>query len=353
MAERRLGVGIIGATGFFGTDWYLDGFNKVPEAKVVAVSARNQAKLDALDTDAKRYTDYHDLLADPDVDLTVISTPDVMHHQIVLEAAAAGKHVLCEKPLAINLKQAREMVDAVKKAGKLGFVNFTNRNLPSYQKAKELISTGAIGDVKFARVNVSWGAGLTHREGTPPWRLQAKYAGKQGILGDAGSHALDMLRWLVGDPQSVVCQMQTLEPDRFSGGVVDNADICLMQGTCENGALFSSQVSRVSDSPPTFVTVQVQGTKGTIEATITGIKVVRAGKTEEIPIKQLPYDTVRQPEVLAARYVAMPAITRAILYGEKAPWLATLEDGLHTQAVMEAAERSAETHRWETVPAVE
>src|SRR5690349_7546167 len=130
MLGKRLGVGIIGATGLFGRYWYVGGLAQVPEAELVAVAARDATKLAGLPVAATRYTEYHDLLADPRVELVVVCTPDVLHHTMVLDAAAAGKHVICEKPVALTLEQACAMEAALSKRGLYGFVNFNYRFVP-------------------------------------------------------------------------------------------------------------------------------------------------------------------------------------------------------------------------------
>lgn len=349
MSENRLGVGIIGASGFFGKDWYLAGFKTVADAKVVAVSARDRKRLDALDTDANRYTNYHDLLADRSVDLVAISTPDAMHHEQVLAAAAAGKHVLCEKPLALNSTQAHEMVAAVEHAGKCGFINFTYRAVPTIQVIADLIRSGRIGEVQHVRADVSWGDGLHHRKGSPPWRSQSENSGAQGILGDAGPHALDLVSWLFGTPSRLVCQMRTLVPDRYSEGTIDNADICLMQGELSGGATFASYLSRVADGPARFLILHILGSEGTIEVSMddpSRVRLLRGSTASDIPVPTIPTNSPAIVFFDRARDASLAAITRAVLSGDQAAWLATLADGLRVQQLIEAAMQSAQDRRW-------
>ena len=157
-------------------------------------------------------TDYHELVARPDIQLVDVSTPGDTHNEIVLAALAAGKHVLCEKPLANNLAEAREMLDAARRAGVIAIVNFNYRRVPAVQFAKKLIDDGAIGEVRHWRAVYlqDW---INDPNFPLVWRLQKELAGS-GALGDIAAHITDLGLYLVGPIAEVVGTMSTFIKER-------------------------------------------------------------------------------------------------------------------------------------------
>ena len=129
-------------------------FDIDPAPRMVAISGRNEAAVSeaAAKLGWESYeTDYHALLARDDIDLIDVSTPGYNHKEIVIAALEAGKHVLCEKPLANTLAEAQQMLTAAKKAGTINMVNFNYRRAPAVQLAKRLIDDGKLGDIRHFR----------------------------------------------------------------------------------------------------------------------------------------------------------------------------------------------------------
>jgi len=132
-----------------------------------------------------------------DVDAVSVYVPNAFHMPVVLDCLAAGKHVLCEKPLARNAKEGQQMVDAAAKAGKLLMTQFNNRYRPEATVLKQYITDGALGDIYLAR------AGWVRRNGIPGWGgwfTQKESAGGGPII-DLGVHMLDLTMWLMGNPE--------------------------------------------------------------------------------------------------------------------------------------------------------
>lgn len=147
-------------------------------------------------------TDWRRVVERPDIDLIDIASPGNTHAEIALAAAEAGKHILCEKPLANQLDEAEQMLAAVRKAGVKHMVAFNFRRLPAVALARQLIDEGLIGEIRHWRAN--WLSDWIMPEGFPlVWRLRKDVAGV-GALGDIGSHIIDLAHYLVGEISAVV-----------------------------------------------------------------------------------------------------------------------------------------------------
>ncbi len=165
-----------------------------PNSRLTAGVSRDQGRAEAFAEEfgaLHSYTEYSEMLADPDVDAVYIATPNALHSQQVVAAARAGKHVLCDKPLAISVSDALESVQACREAGvKLG-VNFHNRHLPWVRDVAGIVASGEIGPVRAIEVQV--GSGPRTWTG---WRADPELAGL-GAVNNVGVHALDFLRVLI------------------------------------------------------------------------------------------------------------------------------------------------------------
>ena len=197
------GWGLIG-TGRIADDRILPGINAHPGNKLVGVVSRDQGRAD---TFAKKfgaehaYTRYEDLLANPEVTVVAIHTPNSQHADQAVAAARAGKHVFCDKPMATSVADAERIVRACEKAGvKLG-VNFHNRFMPCFIEARRIIASGEIGDVHHMQLEASPGARPGGRLGT--WRTDPATAGL-GTTYSIGVHVYDILRYLLASEVTMV-----------------------------------------------------------------------------------------------------------------------------------------------------
>jgi myo-inositol 2-dehydrogenase/D-chiro-inositol 1-dehydrogenase/scyllo-inositol 2-dehydrogenase (NAD+) len=165
----------------------------VPRARLVAVvdpvpEARESA-LAALEIN-KAYGDYRDALGDRDIDALVVVVPTALHRGIVCDAASAGKHVLCEKPMAMSEEECRDMISAAESAGTKLQIGFMRRFDAGFRKAKEAVESGAVGDVVMVRSN-------TRGPSVPqPWMYDISKS--NGPLAEVNSHDIDTLRWFTG-----------------------------------------------------------------------------------------------------------------------------------------------------------
>src|SRR5260370_30157994 len=224
---------------------------------------------------ANSVTDWREVVADPNIDIVDICTPNDTHCEIAIAAARAGKAILCEKPLARNVDEAKHMVAAVKKARVVNLVCHNYRRIPAIALAKQMIERGEIGDRIFhfrARYAQDW---IVDPNFPLVWRLQSDPAGS-GALGDIFSHIVDLARYLVGEFKEVCATMETFVKERPVGrdrrsrrrttgtARVDVDDAVTMIGQFKNGALASLEATRFSPGRKNSMTLEINGSGGSL-----------------------------------------------------------------------------------------
>jgi 1,5-anhydro-D-fructose reductase (1,5-anhydro-D-mannitol-forming) len=199
-----LGWGIIGPGGFAGNA-VAPAISVLKDAgHLTAVASRNRKRGEAFARQhgaTRAYADYQDLLRDQEVDIVYISTPNAFHAEQAIAAAQAGKHVLCEKPLALTIADARRVVDEFTATGLKLCVHFQTRHHTAFVEAKRLLGERAIGDVILVQAEV--GAGAAPLRG---WRTDPALAGL-GAINNMAVHPYDLLRYLVGSEVREVMAM--------------------------------------------------------------------------------------------------------------------------------------------------
>ncbi len=206
--KEKVGVGIIG-TGF-ARKVQIPAFVACENAEVVSVSSGSleNARATAEEFGIQHFTDdWRETVSRDDVDLVCVTTPPNLHKEMTLFALEHGKHVLCEKPMAMSVAEAEEMVAAANKAGVLALIDFELRFQPGRQKAYAMIRNGEIGKIRHAK----WNFRAPHR-GDPnlPWNWWSDIEHGGGALGAINSHIIDSFNWFLGaDVSSVFCQLQT------------------------------------------------------------------------------------------------------------------------------------------------
>jgi len=268
---KKLKAGIIG-TGM--GRLHMDGYSKDPRVEVFAICDINRKEAEEF---AKKYkasyvfTDYKKMLDIEEIDIVSIATPNYLHAPMSIAALKRGKHVICEKPMAINLKDAQAMVEATKKAKKRLMVHMSMRFLPQFYLMKRLINKGILGKIYYGKS--SW----LRRRGTPiidfpstgimargDWFVQKEKSGG-GALMDIGVHMYDLGWWLMGSPEvaSVLGSMfAEVTPPRFKErGIHANIDeLSTVLVKFKNGASLFSEVSWDAHMEP-GISIQIFGDK--------------------------------------------------------------------------------------------
>ena len=211
--------------------------------------------------------DWKAIMADSNIDIVDICTPNDSHAEIAIAAARAGKAILCEKPLARNSTEARRMVDAVKRSRIPNMVCFNYRRVPAVALTKEMIDTGEIGDRIYhfrARYAQDW---IANENFPMVWRLQSKVAGS-GALGDIGAHIIDLARFLVGEIAGVSAVRETFVKRRLtknrSYAKVDVDDAVNVVGKFKNGAMLSLEATRFAPGRKNQLSFEINGSRGSL-----------------------------------------------------------------------------------------
>lgn len=319
-------------------------------------------------------TDWRELIQRDDIDLIDINAPSDAHKEIAIAAAKAGKHIFCEKPLALTLADAREMLQAAEDAGVRHMVGFNYRFSPAVRLAKKLVDSGRLGQIYHFRAWFlqDW---IMDPQFPLVWRLQKEVAGS-GSHGDLGAHLIDLAHYLVGDMQEVIGMSETFIKERpiasemtglsakGSGdgpkGKVTVDDATLFLTRFENGALGSFEATRFAAGHRSTNAFEINGSLGSVifdfermnelevyftsdEEDVQGFRRVLA--TDPVhdymeawwpPGHTIGFEHTFIHEVLE--------LSQAISEGRQP--VPSFEDGVKCQAVLEAVDKSIEERRW-------
>ena len=261
---------------------HAENFAKIDGVELVAVVeavAERRKAFAATHGIAKTFSNVEDAIDWGEFDAAANVTPDAMHFQTTLPLVEAGKHVLCEKPLATNYDDARMMVRAAEAAGVINMVNLTYRNVAALQAARDLVNGGMIGTVRHVEasylqswlVQPAWGDWRT--EDAWLWRLSKTY-GSLGVLGDVGIHIFDFLSFATGlSFAELSCQLRTFHKapgDRIGDYVLDANDSFAMTASMENGALAVVHASRFASGHLNDLHLRIHGEIGALQVTNSG-----------------------------------------------------------------------------------
>src|SRR5277367_4491374 len=215
---KKIGMGLVGP-GFVGAH-HIDSVRRLGDVDVVAIAASSQKSADQKAREYKvdrAYDDYRVLIADPDVHVIHNTTPNHLHFPVIMAAIAAGKHVISDKPLALNAQEGRQLHEAAVAAKVAHVVTFNYRGNPLVQQARLMIAKGEAGDVTFVH-----GFYLQDWMTDPnvfSWRSDPAKGGVTSALGDIGSHWCDLAEHISGlRINSVLADLTTVIPTRYSSG---------------------------------------------------------------------------------------------------------------------------------------
>src|SRR5215510_6539431 len=213
MRNGKIGVGLIG-TGF-ARSAQAPAFRSCEGAELVAVCSGQRENAERVAEEfeiAHVCKDYQELLALDAVSVVAVSTPPRLHRSISLAALEAGKHVICEKPMAMHAGEAREMaLRAASRPDQLAIIDHELRFNPTWRRMKELVDSGFLGELHHINLLIS--SGFRH-SALRPWNWWSQKSAGGGLLGALGSHAIDAVRWLFGEIESVCGAVDTMVTER-------------------------------------------------------------------------------------------------------------------------------------------
>ena len=364
-------VGIIGPS-WWVNYWHLAGLKTHAKASIVAVcgtKSRGAEDTEKYGVDVPAFTDFERMLDEVEMDGVVVCTPNNLHYAASMAALKRGKHVICEKPMAMNATQAKEMAETADALGLLAMVNFPYRDNPNVIEFRKRIAEGYIGKILHVSGQYHGGFG-SHRP--PGWRGDREKSGA-GILGDLGSHLIDLARYATHLEFSSVCahnmtvfrEADTIELIRTEDARAGsrNDDACAFLSEFEGGAqgVFHTSWVAYQGGYAQHQELEVFGTEGRLHYMAnhsgTCLKGIREGKEQFFEVAHVP--GVRQPEeghseedtFRPGRHSPSNTTYRwieAISTGQKSV-SPDMREGLKSQLVIDAILKSSANRKWEMV----
>jgi predicted dehydrogenase len=375
---KPLNVGLVGY-GFMGRT-HSNAYRKAPNffdlpykpvLKTVCGLEADQAKAFAQQWGYESYTtNWKEVVEDEKIDVVDICVPNNVHAEIAIACAKAGKAICCEKPLALNVAQAQEMVDAVEKAGVPNLVSFNYRRVPAVTLAKQLIDEGRLGRIFHYRANFlqDWTISTdVPQGGDATWRLDVKAAGS-GVTGDLLAHCIDTAMWHNGQISAVCGMTETFVKERMHAetGKVEPVgidDACTFFCRFDNGSLGNFESTRYARGHKALYTFEINGEHASIAWDLHDLhrlsyfdhrddSIVRGWRSVHVTDSDMPYmDKWWVPGLqIGYEHSFVHQVADFLTnMAEGKPAAPTFRDALATQKVCEAVLTSAKNKSWEEV----
>lgn len=346
LAKKKVRIGVIG-TGGIANGAHLPGYSQIPDD--CEIFAMCDIKPEALKSTSEKYPnvkhlfeDYKKMLEMPEIDGISVCTPNFAHYQPTIDSLKAGKNVLCEKPIAMNAKQAKEMAATARKEGKILQIGYNSRFAPTNQLLKKFIDAGEIGDIYYAR------AQALRVRGIPGWGVfidKSKQGG--GPLIDIGVHILDLTLWLMGHPKPVAVSGAAYQKFGTRKDVVGFMgqwdyknftveDFATALIRFDNGATLTLEASFVANLKQEVNNTTLLGTKGGAEAYPLSI-------TQERHMSVFSFSPEIPNKNINTHYAEMKAFVECIR--DKKEPLVTGEHGLAVARICDAIYKSSDDGR--------
>lgn len=346
-------VGIIG-TGF-GAKVHIPGFQAIKGAQVLGITSSNFQKTSqiAKENNIKlAFKNWQELVSSPEIDAVSITAPPYLHFKMAMAALKNGKHVLCEKPLAKNAAEARQMAKKAKESGLVHMTNFEFKNIPHWLFAKDLLQKNHLG--RLNQVNINWITGGRANPALPfHWQNESKYGG--GILFAYGSHIIDYIEWFFGPIGKVFGNLSILKK-KVGGKTPTAEDTCNILMELKNDALVNLTTSNVLINGCGH-RIEAYGEKGSLKLenknlkdTVYGFTLQewlgenKTGKELSLPAKYPKFKENYSDGRLEAFIKTANQFTKAIK--TKTSALPSFENGLRAQIIMEAIKKSDKLKKW-------
>ena len=345
-------VGIIG-TGF-GAKVHLPGFRRVKNAKVLAIVGNDLSKTLNISREAKLplvFKSWKELVAHPAISAVSIATPPYLHREMASFAMKMGKHVLCEKPLAVSVSEAKKMVVLAKRYNVVNMIDFEFRYIPQWVRTKKLLERRDIGEVRY--INISWITGGKAGTNMPSgWRASEKMSG--GVLSEFGSHVIDYVEWFFGPVAKVLADIRKIKT--YKHRRLAAHDACDMFLHLKSGVLVNVSLSNVMHGGRGHW-IEIYGSEGTLKLvnndvrdSVYGFELYREISGGDA-LKKIQMSNVfaklkkTYPDGRCAAFrVAAREFVNAIEMKKKAT--PAFEDGFRVQRVIRAARDSSQQGRW-------
>lgn len=356
-ASSKLRIGVIG-TGAFAQACHIPGLQSHPRVEVAALCGRQLEKTRAL---ADRfnirdvYARFEELCSRDDLDAVTIATPNIAHAAQAETAFRFGKHVFCEKPLGINLAEARAMAEAAMASGKIHQVSFTFRFNYGITELRRRVHAGDIGQPYYFRIQYDNWDGLKP-DWKIGWREKQDLAGG-GLLFDVGSHLFDIVRHVLGDIEQVIGfthQIPRMATDAATGNKtsVETDDLANVWMQNRNGSRGQFFISRITPPFAQIGYLEIVGPEGALKAALSrgGVDFLKVSKPTSPDWVDLPLPAEagdKQPHALG---IMMRSFADACLREKSDPDRdATFEDGLAAQQAIDAVLSSMNDRRWTNI----
>ena len=360
MGDGSIGIGMLGYA-FMGKA-HANGYLRLPSMveplplrpRLVAIAGRNA---EAVRAAGGRYgferavTDWRELVADPEVELFDNSGPNDLHAEPTIAAAAAGKHVFCEKPLGRTADEALAMRRAAEEAGVVHMCAFNYRFVPAVRLARQLLEAGELGEVHHFRAAYLQDWGATDAEA---WRFDKSAAGS-GALGDLGAHVVDLARYLVAEVEAVSALTRTFK----AGREVDDAFVAIAE--LAGGVPATFEATRFAAGRKNALDWEINGSKGSLAFALerpNELLVSRGGQGFTRRLVTEPGDPFVRwwwppGHVIGWEHTFVHEIEHLLgaIAGRNdvAPHGATFEDGYRAAEICDAIVRSGESGSRETI----
>jgi len=379
---NKLQAGIIG-TGYIGPA-HIEALRRLGDIEVAALAEATQEIADAkaeLLSIPKAYGDYHDMLADPSIDVIHNCTPNMMHYKVNCEILEAGKHVVSEKPLATTSEESGKLVKLAAEKGLVNAVNFNYRYYPLVQQAVKMVQNGELGNV-FAVQGCYMQDWLLY-DTDWSWRLDPKMAGKSRVMGDIGSHWFDLIQFVTGKRITEVfadlvtlheyrkkptVEIETfagkeLSPDQYEKVKIDTEGYGHVLVRFDDGTKGMACISHISAGRKNHIVFEIEGTEKAIWWDHERPNELMTGNRNE-PNQLMFKDAVLMDESVRD-YAHYPAghnegyptcvknfcrnVYRHIRNRDNEIDFATFADGHNADLIVEAVIRSHKSQKWEKI----
>lgn len=345
-------IGIIGVGGI-ADSVHIPGINEAVGGTLVAICDTDRVRLDKIGEkynipETHRFENYLDLIACKDVDAIEICTPNYLHVQMAIDAAKSGKTINVEKPLSVNLTEAKRLETILQENSVLNMMCFSYRFKPAVRYAKEIINRGMLGDilsvnVEYLKSSAFWA------ERRLDWRFIKKYAGT-GVLGDLGVHLIDMAQFLIGDMTRVsteagivVKQRKRIDSDEL--GNVETDDYCNFMADFNCGAHGMFTITRCAIGHDNTIKYDIFGTKGVLSFNLNNPNELSLC-VGEIDVESYGMHTVKVPKKYE---ITQEQMFINMASGFECEYLPTVADGIKCQKILDSLLESSEKKCWITL----